>query len=439
MRRRLAVTAAAVTAMVVLAFCVPLALVVRVVARDRAVHAAELESRSLAAVLTGTRDPRVLTPIVGEANAGSSRPATVFLPDGTTIGDTRPPGAALDRARTGQAFTATAPGGEAVFLPVQNADGVVVVRVFVPESLITNGVTTAWLVLGTLGVGLVVLAVVLADRLGRSFVRPVQHLRDTALRLREGEHDARADAQGPAEVAEVATALNGLADRIDALLAAERESAADLSHRLRTPVTALRLDIERLRTGPSRDRLLNEVDALEAAINEVIRAARSTSAKPAAGPIDLATCTKARLVFWSVLAENQHRAMTVTIDDVECPVLLTTEALDAAIDALVGNVFAHTPEGTGFRVTMRASSDGQPPAVIVDDDGPGIGDLDLVERGASGAGSTGLGLDIARRTAEATGGRLVLGASASGGTRVELVLGAPRRAGRRARPLVSRR
>jgi signal transduction histidine kinase len=159
----------------------------------------------------------------------------------------------------------------------------------------------------------------------------------------------------------------------------------------------------------------------------------------AAGPIDLAASTKARLLFWSVLAENQQRPMTATFDDVDCSVALTTEALDAAIDALVGNVFAHTPDGTGFRVTVRSASGTQPPAVIVDDDGPGVAALDLVERGASGAGSTGLGLDIARRTAEATGGQLVVGASSSGGTHVELVLGAPRRAGRRARPLVSRR
>ncbi len=160
-------------------------------------------------------------------------------------------------------------------------------------------------------------------------------------------------------------------------------------------MTALRLDIERVRPGPDRDRLLNEVDALEAAINEVIRAARSSSAKAEAGPIDLAASTKARLLFWSVLAENQRRPMTVTFDDVDCPVALTTEALDAAIDALVGNVFAHTPEGTGFHVKVRSANGALPPAVIVDDDGPGVADLDLVERGASGAGSTGLGLDIA--------------------------------------------
>ena len=121
MRRRLARTAAAVTGMVVLAFCLPLALVVRMVAHDRAVHAAELESRSLAAVLTGTRDPAVLTPIVGEANIGSPRPATVFLPDGTIVGDQTPGGSALERAMTGQAFTTSAHGGEAVFVPAEAA------------------------------------------------------------------------------------------------------------------------------------------------------------------------------------------------------------------------------------------------------------------------------------------------------------------------------
>jgi signal transduction histidine kinase len=318
-------------------------------------------------------------------------------------------------------------------------DGVVIVRVFVPEALMTQGVYAAWAVLGSLTIGLVGLAVVLADRLGRTFVRPMQQLRDTAHRLREGDLLARAEPQGPGEVREVATALNGLADRIDDLVAAERESAADLSHRLRTPVTALRLDVERLRAGSHRDQLISEVAAVEAAIDEVIRAARSRSTNPPTEPADLAGATRARLAFWSVLATNQHRKMTVLVADTPCPIALAPEALDAAIDALIGNVFAHTPPGTALRVEVQQPSAGRAASLIVEDEGPGLVDIDLIERGASGAGSTGLGLDIARRTAEATGGHLVLGTAAGGATRVELVLGAGPRATRRSKSLVSRR
>jgi signal transduction histidine kinase len=60
--------------------------------------------------------------------------------------------------------------------------------------------------------------------------------------------------------------------------------------------------------------------------------------------------------------------------------------------------------------------------LVVEDDGPGIA-ADRVERGVSGGGSTGLGLDIVRRTAEASGGRLLVERAAGGGARVVVELG----------------
>jgi signal transduction histidine kinase len=63
--------------------------------------------------------------------------------------------------------------------------------------------------------------------------------------------------------------------------------------------------------------------------------------------------------------------------------------------------------------------------LVVADEGPGFPDPSVLHRGRSGAGSTGLGLDIARRTAEATGGSLELGRAAGGGGQVTLRLGPP--------------
>jgi signal transduction histidine kinase len=423
MRRRLAATAAAVTATVVLAFSVPLALVVRVVARDRAVHAAELESRSLAAVLAATRDPAVLAPIIGHANASNPRPATVFLPDGTSVGNPHPAGSELARARQGRAFTAGVPGGEVVLLPVETTDGVAVVRVFVPASQLTRGVYPAWFALAGLAVAIVLVAVALADRLGRATVRPIRALRDIALRLQRDERQARASLDGPPEVVEVAKALNGLADRIDDLLAAERERAADLSHRLRTPMTALRLDVEQLPNGPGRTQLLQELDVLEASVDELIRSARAVRETPGARLVNVSDAVRARLAFWSVLARNQRRRVTVDLADGPWLVELNPSDLDAAVDALVGNVFAHTPEGTPFRVTVQPDHNDGSICLVVADAGPGVRDSAVLARGVSGAGSTGLGLDIARRTAEASGGTVRVGTNDGGrGTRVELRL-----------------
>ena len=74
--------------------------------------------------------------------------------------------------------------------------------------------------------------------------------------------------------------------------------------------------------------------------------------------------------------------------------------LAAAVDALLGNVFAHTEDSVGF--TVRVGSSNGAAQLVVEDDGPGF-DPDAMERGAS-SGSTGLGLDIVRRTAETAGG-----------------------------------
>jgi signal transduction histidine kinase len=87
-------------------------------------------------------------------------------------------------------------------------------------------------------------------------------------------------------------------------------------------------------------------------------------------------------------------------------------------------VFAHTPEGTAFSVTVTSRS-ARGAQLVVEDSGPGLAGFDAVRRGASGAGSTGLGLDIARRTAQSSGGELTLGTAAGGGARIVVTFGPP--------------
>src|SRR5207244_5031415 len=99
------------------------------------------------------------------------------------------------------------------------------------------------------------------------------------------------------------------------------------------------------------------------------------------------------------------------------------------------NVFAHTPDGAALtiRLSRRAAGGAW---LVVTDDGPGFPGADPTERGQSSDGSTGLGLDIARRIAEASGGTLTVGRSASGGGSVTVGLGpvtGPAAGGRRHR------
>jgi signal transduction histidine kinase len=95
--------------------------------------------------------------------------------------------------------------------------------------------------------------------------------------------------------------------------------------------------------------------------------------------------------------------------------------LGDALDALLGNVFSHTPDGVAFRVAVGVAP-GPRPWVEVSDAGPGMPSEDVVARGRSVSGSTGLGLDIARRVAERGGGSMVIGRDPRGGACVQLLL-----------------
>lgn len=438
MRRRLVALAATTTIMVALAFLIPLAVLVRTLARDRALSAAELEAQSLAPVLALTRDTTALDAAVRATNPGARGRLTIILPDGTTVGG--PPGGDglagddprerdnLALARQGRAFSAPARGGIEVLVPVAlEPEQTAVVRVLVPTSVLERGVASAWAVEAALGLTLVASAVVVADRLARTIVRPVDALADAAGRLGEGDLSVRINPEGPAEVKQVAEAFNRLGDRVGELLEAERELVADLSHRLRTPLTVLRLDAEGLDNPEEARRLADDVDELERAVTGVIRQARRPVQEDLLVPeTDASQVAEERLDFWAPLAEDQERAFEFTcvgVDDGDRPPASTTVAvsvdeLEAALDSLLGNVFAHTPEGTAFRLEVRALSDGGI-SLAVEDAGPGLSP-DLVERGVSGAGGTGLGLDIARRTAEGAGGVLRISRSAAGGARIAM-------------------
>lgn len=416
----MAVVAAATTLLVVVAFLLPLGLLLRTLAADRAVSQARQEAQGLAVVVAVVPSRAQLEPAVSLVDSGSPREVTVFLPDGTSLGAPAEPLGPL--ALSGRSFTADVEGGREVYVPVETGAGRAVVRSFVPEALLRRGVGSAFAVLVALGVGLLLVAVLVADRLARGVVRPVGALADAARRLADGELTARVEPDGPPEVREVGAAVNALGRRIDELLVAERESVADLSHRLRTPMTALRLDAEGLRDPVEAGRLGDDVAALERTVDEVIRGARRAVREGRHASCDAVGVVTERAAFWAVLAEDQGRPWRVDAPPGPLLVRLSAEDLAAAVDALLGNVFAHTPDDAGVEVSVSAV--GGHVRVEVADRGQGL-PTDAPERGRSGAGSTGLGLDIARRTAEASGGRLVLGGRAVGGASVRMELAPP--------------
>lgn len=413
MRRRLILQAAAVTSMVVLAFIVPLAVLVGDLAADRALVGAEREAENIARLIA-IRD--MASPTLTELEAlipAEDLPyeISIVTPDGAVAGSAVPETENLDEARTGRAFRSVVPGGQSLYIPVISGDGETsVIRVFAPASELRRGVTRSWLTLAALGVTLVGIAMLIADWIGRSIVRPVAELSSTAERLGSGDLTARVRPGGPEEIQAVGVEFNRLATQIDRLLVMEREAAADLSHRLRTPLTALRLDAEALPADSATERLLEDLDALEKTVDYVIDQARigSANAMPAAR-VDIGSVVADRVAFWQVLAEDQGRDVTAELATGAAIVAMAADDASAMLDALLGNVFAHTPEGASISVTSVIRSDDV--LVAVEDGGPGLPDLGVLERGRSHGSSSGLGLDIARRSIETAGGDFRIGTS----------------------------
>jgi signal transduction histidine kinase len=415
-RRRLVLVVAATTTLVMVAFAFPLAALVRDVARDRAIAAAERDSTALAPVLAATDEADLIEAAVAQTATGADGRLAVFRgPE--QLGDPTPPDdPALSLARDqGRGFSRDTDGGAELYTPVITGDGdTTVVRARVPATLLRDGVTTAWLALAAVGLALVAAGCVLADRLARSLTRDATDLADTARAIAGGAASARARPGGVPEIADVALALNSLADRIDQLRAAERERVADLSHRLRTPLTALRLEADR--TGIAT--LTEGIDRLERDITRLVRDARRPLHDGLVDETcDLAEVVGARAAFWDALAQDDGRDTETVMAPGPLPVRIAEDELVAAVDAVMDNVFSHTPDGTDYEI--RVDRRGDRVQLIVRDHGPGAVDVTVAgERGASSAGSSGLGLDIVRHAATSAGGTVDFGTAPGGGFRV---------------------
>ncbi|HEY6635573.1 MAG TPA: HAMP domain-containing sensor histidine kinase [Acidimicrobiia bacterium] len=423
MRRRLVLLSLATTVLVVIAFVVPLALLVLRQATDSAMSRAEQDAQTVAGLVAlaagSAGDPAAVAEAIGDLPTGT----IVVLDDGTVFGEPRPGQGSLvaSSAETRSTVSGDVTGGWEVALPVVGPSGVAIVDSFVSDAELTAGVVDAWLLLAGLALVLIGVAVWVADRLGRRLTVPIEELARSAHRLAGGDLDTRVTPGDTDELRETGEAFNYLAERLEALLAEERESAADLSHRLRTPMTSLRLEAESLGDAGDREAMLTQVDRLEHAMNQLIELSRSRAGR-VRGASELNSAVSARVSFWSVLAEEQGRELATALSAVPIDVPLATDEVEVVVDTLIGNVFAHTPSSTSFQVGTGVDAGGVG-WLEVADRGPGFGDNRTPERGVSGRGSTGLGLDIVRKAAESVGGSLEIDDRPGGGAVVRIRFG----------------
>ncbi|HEY7823775.1 MAG TPA: HAMP domain-containing protein [Acidimicrobiia bacterium] len=390
MRRRLVLLSLATTVLVVVAFVLPLGLLVRRQATEAAKVSAERDAQSVAglvalAVAVGD-EPDAVSAVIGDLPEGTA----VYLGD-TVFGTPSEGQLTLAQQAAGSQSTLAhdVEGGWAIAIPVIGVTQAVVSS-FVTSAQMTSGVYTAWLLLGALALGLVALGVWVADRFGRSLTGPIEDLARSAHKLAEGDLEARVEPSDPEEIRATGEAFNYLAGRLDTLLAEEREA------------------------------IVSQVDRLEHAMNQVIDLARSRATR-APGESEIDRVVSDRAAFWRVLAAEQDREMTLDLSTPGATVAIGNDDLGVVVDTLVGNVFSHTPAGTPFEIRTGLTAGGAPYLEVVDE-GPGFEGASP-ERGVSGGGSTGLGLDIVRKIARAVGGELNTDDRPGGGAVVRVVLG----------------
>jgi len=418
MRRRILLLSVGMTTLVLVGFAVPLSLLLRDSTADESKEKARYRVESVA-YYVGDKDrtaDEITAYLEGVAKDGPGS-ISVRLADGTTLGQGPPGGVQPPKSQAadydddkgppkiGEADYRKLNGGVAVEIAVGTPHGPASVCLYLTGAELHQGLMPRLVVL--LGAGLLVLLLSIAgaEFVSRRLARPLEETAGTAERLAGGDLEARAPVTGPAEVAKVGAALNRLADRIDEVIAVERESVADLSHRLRTPLTALRLQVEALPDRERAEELNTQVTSLERTLTAVISAARRPQREGRVPHCDAVEVTRDRAAFWEPLFEDQGRDLALDLPEPPAMVRSASEDLAAALDALVENVVAHTPDGTPARITLLHTENAV--QITVADEGPGI-PLGAGERGRSDRGSTGLGLDIARRYAEATGGHLTI-------------------------------
>jgi signal transduction histidine kinase len=234
----------------------------------------------------------------------------------------------------------------------------------------------------------------------------------------------------PVEVAPLVGALNGLLQRLGAALGTQRAFVADAAHELRSPLTALKLQMELLRRARDDAARADAQAALQAGIERAARLveqlltlARAEPGAPIAKTVlDLSEVVRAAAADTAPLAAARGSSIELTA---EAPVRIEGDAVALGLLArnLADNAVRYSPPGA--RIVLRVVTDAGAATLQVDDPGPGIPIderervFDRFYRRASGAEpGSGLGLAIVRSVAERHGASVSLATSPLGGLRV---------------------
>ncbi|HPQ85205.1 MAG TPA: HAMP domain-containing sensor histidine kinase [Actinomycetota bacterium] len=302
-----------------------------------------------------------------------------------------------------------------------------------PTSVSGFGLRELW---GRIGMAIViggVLAAIAGALLARRVTRPLRTLVNAARRLQVGDRNLRLEPEGPAEIADLAVALNQLGDSLATSESRQRDFLLSVSHELRTPMTAIGGYAEALADGVVAEEdmervagtMLAETHRLDALIADLLDLARLGAVEFPLDivVVDLRDVADAADDVWAdrCAAEDVHWELRVP----EQPVLVQCDPgrVRQMIDNLVANALRVTPAGE--QIILQAGLDANGGYLEVRDGGPGLSDSDLEVafepaelysryQGLRHVG-TGVGLALVGRLAGRLGGEASAGHAPEGG------------------------
>jgi signal transduction histidine kinase len=393
-RRRLINSTLAVVLVVIAVFGVSL-----VIVETRTISSSAQESVDSEAVrLVSIVDSRLIggepvNPDILAEQSGAKRYALIEIPGRAPIEiGTRPEGSVIRGSAEGER-------GETVTVEES-------------RSTVTAEVGRTLLIIGAVALLAVVAAVLLAVRQANRLTSPLTDLAETAERLGSGDPRPRHKRYGVPELDRVADVLDASAERIARMLTAERRLAADASHQLRTPLTALSMRLEEVAVADNLETVKEEATIALTQVErltDVVERLLTNSRDPRTGSaiaFDLDEVVKQQIEEWRPAYRSAGRAI-VRSGKQGMRAVGTPGAVAQVLAALIENSLMHG----GGTVALRTRVTGNQSVIEVTDEGPGVpADLGarIFERTISGRNSTGIGLAVARDLAEADGGRLEL-------------------------------
>jgi len=327
-------------------------------------------------------------------------------------------------ATTGERNSDTA-GGRLLYVAVpvlsgSNVEGVV--RITFPSKVIDEkAADQAQGLLLVFGISLAG-AVLAALFMSSGITSPLRRLQRNTEAFAAGDFAERADdRQGPTEIRSLARSFNSMTERISGLVEKQRSFAGDASHQLRTPLTALRLQLERAGTmidvdpDGARDRLeaaSAEAERLQRVVEGLLMIARSDGGEQVLVRVDVSALVRERAEVWLPLAEEHGiRLLTSVVDGLYATT--APNVLEQIIDNFVDNALGAATDGDTITITAIRQHDLV--GVHVIDEGPGMRPehlayaFDRFWRGPDAPhGGSGIGLAVVQHLAALSGGRAEL-------------------------------